>query len=367
MPDAVPAVERLEVGAYTVPTDRPESDGTMAWDATTMIVVQAHAAGLRGLGYTYGPPATADLIARSLDAIARGADALTPQATWTQMRRALRNSGQQGVGAMALSAVDLALHDLRARLLAIPLCRALGGYRDAVPIYGSGGFTSYRPDEVAEQLGGWAQQGIGRVKMKVGREPDQDPERLAAARSAIGDATALMVDANGAFTPAQAGEWARHYAAYGVDYFEEPVSSDDIAGLRQVRSVAPRGMAVAAGEYSWSVFDAQRLLEGEAVDIVQADVTRCGGLTALVQIDSLCAARNRPFSAHCAPAITAHAGCALGQLIHLEYFHDHVRLERLLLDGTLAPQGGALRPNLDSPGNGLRLRARDAERYRSWP
>jgi L-alanine-DL-glutamate epimerase-like enolase superfamily enzyme len=126
-------------------------------------------------------------------------------------------------------------------------------------------------------------------------------------------------------------------------------------------------MSIAAGEYSWSVFDAQRLLDARAVDILQADVTRCGGLTELLRIDALCAGRNRKFSAHCAPAITAHAGCAMQQLIHLEYFHDHVRLEQMLFDGTLSPDGGTLRPDLGRPGNGLTLRTGDARRYQCWP
>ncbi len=367
MPDAGANVERLEVAAYTVPTDTPESDGTMEWDATTIVVVRAHAAGAAGVGYTYGPPAVADLIVRSLQATACGADVLAPQQTWAAMRSSLRNSGQQGVGAMALSAVDLALHDLRARLLGIPLARALGAFRDEVTVYGSGGFTTYGPTQVAEQLGDWVEQGIERVKMKVGRHPAQDPARLSAARAAIGDGSALMVDANGAFSPDQAREWALRYDAYGVDYLEEPVSSDDLNGLREVRASSPPGMAIAAGEYSWSLFDCQRLLDAQAVDILQADITRCGGLTELIRIDAICAGRNRPFSAHCAPAITAHPGCALKQLIHLEYFHDHVRIEQMLFDGVLLPEAGALHPALDRPGNGLTLRTRDAERFQVWP
>ncbi len=360
-------MQRLDVGAYTVPTDAPESDGTLQWDATTIVVVEAHAGEAVGLGYTYGPPAVAALIAGSLADETTGTDALSPQRTWAVLRASLRNAGQPGVGALALSAVDLALHDLRARLLGLPLARALGAVRDDVPIYGSGGFTSYGPDRVAEQLGGWAAEGLQRVKLKVGRDPDGDPARLDAARAAVGDRVALMVDANGAFSPDRALGWAQRYADWGVDWFEEPVSSDDVAGLHRVRGGAPPGMAVAAGEYAWSAFDADRLLAAEAVDVLQADVTRCGGVTELLRIDALARARNRPLSLHCAPAASAHVGCALDALVHLEYFHDHVRLEGMLLDGTLSPQGGALRPDRDRPGMGLQLRRADAEPYRVWP
>lgn len=361
------ALERLAVSAYTVPTDAPESDGTMAWDATTLVLVEAHGGGTVGLGYTYGPEPVAALIAGTLAEVVAGADVMAPQRAWAAMRRALRNAGQPGVGAMAVSAVDVALHDLRARLLGVSLSRALGAFRDEVPAYGSGGFTSYSLERLAEQLGGWADAGFARVKMKVGREPARDPQRVAAVREAIGNRATLMVDANGAFTPDVALGWADRFGGFGIDYFEEPVSSDDRAGLRRVRDGAPPGMAIAAGEYAWSLFDADGLLADEAVDILQADVTRCGGITELVRIDGLCKARCRPFSAHCAPAVAAHACCAMETVVHLEYFHDHVRVERLLFEGTLEPVGGALRPDPGRPGLGLELRRSDAEAYRCWP
>ena len=358
------AVERLDVSAYTIPTDGPESDGTLAWDSTTIIVVEAHGAGRTGLGYTYGSDAVAGLITGKLADLVRGANILAPQRTWAAMRRALRNAGQPGVGAMAVSAVDVALHDLRARLLEIPLSAALGAFRDAVPIYGSGGFTSYSHERLCEQLGGWAAEGIPRVKMKVGRHPEQDPGRIAAVREAVGPDVELMVDANGAFNPTEASAWAERYAAADVRYLEEPVTSDDPDGMRRVRDDAPAGLAIAAGEYAWSLYDVERLLAAEAVDIAQADVTRCGGLTELVRIDGLCKARSLPFSAHCAPALSAHAGCAMETLIHLEYFHDHVRIENLLFDGVTQPSGGVLRPDPSVAGTGLELKRVDAERFR---
>jgi L-alanine-DL-glutamate epimerase-like enolase superfamily enzyme len=361
-----PTVERIEVDAYEIPTDRPESDGTFEWTSTTIVVVHAHGAGQTGLGYTYGPAAVADVVSRNLASTACGRSALAPQVIWRAARAGLRNAGQAGIGALALSALDLALHDLRARLLGVPLSRALGAARDCVPVYGSGGFTTYGPQEVAEQLGGWVAEGIPRVKMKVARDPEADRPRLEAAREAIAEAE-LMVDANGVFTPQEAIEWTRRYAEYGVVYFEEPVSSDDLAGMRRVRDAASGSMAIAAGEYCWSALDARRMLDAGSVDILQADVTRCGGLTGLVQIDALCAASGRPFSAHCAPAITAHAGCALHQLVHLEYFHDHVRIEGMLFDGVIRPHEGVLRPDPDVPGNGLTLRRADAEPHRVWP
>jgi L-alanine-DL-glutamate epimerase-like enolase superfamily enzyme len=280
------------------------------------------------------------------------------------MHASLRNAGQTGVGAMAISALDIALHDLRARLLDVPLMAELGAVRDHVPIYGSGGFTSYGPEHVAEQLDGWVQQGIPRVKIKVGREPDQDPARLDAARAAIGSRVELMVDANGAYYPDTALAWAERLAAeWGVTWFEEPVTQDDPVGLRWVRERAPTRLAIASGEYSWNRYDIARLLDAGSVDVAQADVTRCCGLTELARIDVLCAGACRPLSLHCAPGISAHAGCALTQLRHLEYFHDHVRIESMLFDGVLSPSGGTLRPDPGCSGHGLNLRLADAEQY----
>jgi L-alanine-DL-glutamate epimerase-like enolase superfamily enzyme len=359
-------VPELTTAAYTVPTDAPESDGTFEWDSTTIVVVHAAAGGVTGLGYTYGPAALTGVIDGLLARVVAGADPLAPQAAYAEMHAALRNAGQPGMGALALSAVDVALHDLRARTLGVPLSKAVGAFGADVPVYGSGGFTSYSLERLAEQLGGWVAEGIPRVKMKVGRSPADDGERLRVARDAIGDAE-LMVDANGAYDVSTAREWAARYGEAGVVWFEEPVSSDDADLMRRVRDGAPPGLAIAAGEYAWSGRDIRRLLEAGAVDVVQADVTRCGGLTELVRIDGLCAAHGTPLSLHCAPALGAHVGCALGQIVHLEYFHDHVRLESMLFDGVTPVVDGALRPDPSVAGHGLSLREADADRFRVSP
>jgi L-alanine-DL-glutamate epimerase-like enolase superfamily enzyme len=195
----------------------------------------------------------------------------------------------------------------------------------------------------------------------VGREPTRDPARLGAAREAVGGA-ALYVDANGAFTRAEARDWARRYRAeWDVSWFEEPVSSDDLAGLRFVRDFGPDGLDIAAGEYGYLLPDFQRL--AGVVDCLQADVTRCGGITGLLQADAVATAGEVDLSAHCAPAISAHAFCAVRRLRHLEYFHDHVRVESMLFDGVLEPEEGVLRPDRSRPGLGLELKRADAERW----
>ncbi|MFL5920337.1 MAG: enolase C-terminal domain-like protein [Gaiellaceae bacterium] len=352
----------LRVSAFTVPTDEPESDGTAEWDATSLVVVEASARGETGLGYTYAPAAAGRVVEEQLAEVVRGRDAFAVGAAWEAMATVLRNAGRPGIGFCALSAVDQALWDLSARLLGVPLVDLLGRARDGVPVYGSGGFTSYTLQQIREQLGGWVEQGIPRVKMKVSRDPERDPERLDAARRAIGDGTELYVDSNGALSRKQALAWAERFAReWGVAWHEEPVSSADLDGLRLLRDRGPAGLDVAAGEYAYVPADFRNLIG--CVDCLQADVTRCGGITGFLRAGALAAAFDLDLSAHCAPAASAAACCAVPRFRHLEWFHDHVRLEPLIFDGVLEPEDGAIRPDRSRPGNGLQLKRADAERY----
>jgi len=349
------AIESLEVSTSEIPTDAPESDGTLEWDSTTIVIVQARAGGETGLGYTYTDAAAAKLVEGKLADAVKGRDAHDVEGAWHAMSAALRNVGRPGLGFMALSAVDIALWDLKARLAGSSLVDLLDAPHDEVPIYGSGGFCSYSDERLREQLGGWVAVGIPRVKMKVGREPDRDRHRAEVARAAIGDAD-LFVDANGAFSREQAIEWARIYREeLGVTWFEEPVTSDDLEGLAEVRDAAPDGIEIAAGEYG----DLLPYFEHMApvVDCLQVDVTRCGGITGLLAAAEVAARHGRDVSAHCAPAISAHAFCAVPRLRHLEYFHDHVRVEGMLFDGVPQPDGDVLRPDRSRPGHGLELRS----------
>jgi L-alanine-DL-glutamate epimerase-like enolase superfamily enzyme len=358
-------IEDVSVSAYEVPTaTEEESDGTLIWDSTTIVVVEVRCGEHTGLGYTYCDPSAGAVIASKLADLLEDSDPLMPQKTWSKMQMATRQLGHDGIAAMATSAVDVALWDLKARLLGVCLADALPRYRESVPIYGSGGFCNYSADQLREQVEGWVENGFRSVKIKVGRDSDADPERVALVRSVAGPEVDVMVDANGANTAVQAALWAKRYAKeFGVIYFEEPVSSDDLAGLAYVREHAPAGMAVAAGEYGWNLPYFQRMLDAGAVHILQADVTRCGGITNLLRVDGLCKARNLPFSAHCAPAISAHACCAMETVLHIEYFYDHYRIESLLFEGTLEPQDGLLTPDRSRPGLGLALKRQEVGQY----
>jgi L-alanine-DL-glutamate epimerase-like enolase superfamily enzyme len=193
------------------------------------------------------------------------------------------------------------------------------------------------------------------AKIKVGRHPASDVQRVRVAREALGPGVELFVDANGAYTPKQALAFAEAFADLDVTWLEEPVSSDDLEGLRRVRFRAPAGMVVTAGEYGYHPIDLRKLLDAGAVDVLQADVTRCLGFTGLHKVAAECESRGVPLSTHGAPALSAHAGACLTPIVHVEHFHDHVRLEDRLFRGVPEVRDGALCVNRGAPGHGLSL------------
>jgi len=361
-----PLVSSVDASAYTVPTDAPEGDGTLTWDSTTAVVVQVEAGGVLGTGWTYGPAACADVVRSTLAPVVVGRAALDVPAGYHAMVKALRNAGRPGIASLAVSAVDTALWDLKARLLGLPLHRLLGAVRETVPVYGSGGFTTYDDRQLVHQVEGWMGAGLPRVKIKIGESwgtnVTRDVARTRATRSLVGDDVAVFVDANGAYAPHQAVRVFDDLEPLGVSWFEEPVTSDDLDGLREVRHRV--SCDVAAGEYGYDLTYFERMCAARAVDCLQIDVTRCGGITEWLRVAATAAAHHLDVSGHCAPTLHAALGAAVPNFRHLEYFHDHVRLESMLFDGTPRLVDGSLVPSPE-PGNGVTLRREDADRYRA--
>lgn len=363
-----PAIERVEAAVFDIPTDQPEADGTIAWSSTTMVLARARAGGQEGIGWTYAGAACKSVIDGKLGAVALGADPMDVPAIQEGMVEACRNLGRPGIVACAVSALDVALWDLKARLLGVSLASLLGRARGEVPIYGSGGFTTYDEATTRAQIEQWVGLWrIPRIKIKIGESwgtrPSRDLDRVALARRTAGAEVELYVDANGAYGAKQAIRLGRQMVEeHAVTWFEEPVSSDDLEGLREVRDQC--ALDVAAGEYGYSPAYFAAMVEHRAVDCVQVDVTRCGGYTDWLRIAGMVGAHGLQVSGHCAPNLHAHVAVAVPNLRHLEYFHDHHRIETMLFDGTLSPEGGALEPRVDTPGHGLVLREADAERYR---
>ena len=358
------AITRVSADAYTIPTDAPEADGTFEWHSTTLIVAEVEAAGVTGMGYTYSDASVATLIRHTLADALRGEDASQLQRLWLRMQRRVRNIGREGIAATAISALDCALWDLHAKRLNVPLVKLLGQARDSVPVYGSGGFTTYTDAQMREQLGAWAHSdGCRWVKIKIGSEWDRDAARVRVARDAIGPDVGLFIDANGAYDRKAALHYAAQFAQYDVQWFEEPVSSDDLAGLHAIRCAAPVRMQIAAGEYGYTADYFRHMLEAQAVDVLQADASRCGGITGFVQAAHLANAFHVPLSAHCAPALHLHVTAAAPGLRHQEWFHDHARIESMLFDGAPRLADGRIAPDLSRPGCGLEFKRDDARRF----
>lgn len=352
----------VQAAAYKVPTDGPEADGTFAWDSTTMVVVEVAAAGAVGTGWTYAPAAVVSVVDELLAPVVSGRDPFEVEGCWDAMVRAIRNAGRPGLVGMALSAVDIALWDLRGRVEERALADLWGATASPVEAYGSGGFTTYDEARLCGQLTGWCELGLRHVKIKIGESwgqaVDRDLARTATTRATVGDETEVFVDANGGYTVAKACDVGRMLDDIGVAWFEEPVSSDDLAGLDVVRAAVRAD--VAAGEYGYDSAYLARM--SEHVDCLQLDVTRCGGYTGWRRaVASL--PPGTQLSAHCAPYVTLPAAATTAGLRHVEWFHDHVRIAQLLVEGCPDPVGGRLAPQ-DAPGHGLTLRSDVAERLR---
>lgn len=360
-------VTSLGASAYVVPTDAPEGDGTLTWDSTTMVLVQARSGDHVGTGWTYAPRAAVAVIEDTLTDLVVGRDVRDVTVIYEQACRAVRNQGRGGIAGCAISAVDLALWDLLARVHDEPLHRFLGRVRRDVPVYGSGGFTTYDDRQLDEQLAHWVDvEGFSSVKIKIGeswgRNVPRDLARIAQSRARIGPGRELFVDANGAYGASQAIRVLQRCEDAAVRWFEEPVSSDDLDGLRFVREAV--GADVAAGEYGWDLWTLRRLCSSGAVDCLQADATRCGGITGWRRAATVAAAHGLEISGHTSPHAHAHIAAATVNLRHLEWFHDHVRIEHLFFDGCLSPEGGHVTPDDDRVGNGYTFRASDAAPFR---
>jgi L-alanine-DL-glutamate epimerase-like enolase superfamily enzyme len=356
-------IRNLQVSAYKIPTDAPEADGNLRWDSTTLVVVQLEAGDKTAIGYTYADESSAFFIDKKLKSLVIGQNAFDIPAITSNLIKHIRNSGTCGITMMAISAIDNALWDLKAKLLNVPLYKLLGAVRNEMLIYGSGGFTSYNKQQLQQQLGGWTEQGIGYIKMKIGTEPNKDLERVQQAKEVIGNAQ-LMVDANGAYTAKQALDKAKQFTDYGVMWFEEPVSSDNLEGLHFIREHAPAMMNIAAGEYGYNLPYFEAMLHAKAVDVLQADATRCGGISGFLKAGYLAEAHQLPFSSHCAPALHLHAALSLPSFFIAEYFHDHARIEHMLFDGVPPPVNGILKPDENRPGFGFEFKFKDAEKFK---
>jgi len=356
-------ITEFDVRAYRIPTETPESDGTLNWQSTTLILVTLSSGTETGLGYTYGNKGLRDFIG---DLIKKGAvdeDAFQIEKIWGKLVRLIRNEGRTGEGSMAIAAIDNALWDLKAKLLNVPLGYLLGLSREKVEAYGSGGFTNYSMPQLENQIAAWREAGFKKVKIKIGAPPEVEFERLTHVRRWCGDGMKLFVDANEAYDLMTAREIADILKELNIGWFEQPIFAQDIEGMHDLKMQFPSGIYLTTGEYVYNVDDARRFLAGDAADVLQLDITRCEGLTGFLKCAHLCEAYNIPVSSHCAPALHVSPACSVAGLRHVEYFFDHARIEKRLFDGVPEPKAGWLTPDLGRNGHGLEFKFEDAERY----
>lgn len=357
-------ISACTAAAYTVPTPEQEADGTGRWSATTVVVVRIEAQGREGQGWSYTEAAAAAVVTDVLAPVLAGADPDDLPALRHAMLVRLRNAGVTGIAAAALSAVDVALWDLKARRMDSPLADLLGRARDTAPIYGSGGFVSYDDGTTIAELEHWLDLGAAAVKIKIGEsfggEADRDLARVSLARGVVGGAVQVFVDANGGYSVKRAVRMGHMMRELDVRWFEEPVSSDFPARLAEVRRQT--AVDVAAGEYVWRVADAAALLAADAVDCLQLDVTRCGGYSGFLECAAMAAGRGLEVSVHCGPHLALPVALAVPNLRHVEYFVDHERVDAALFDGLPDVVAGALVP-AEVAGHGMRVRA-GADRFR---
>ncbi len=356
-------IESGVISAFRIPTEQPEQDGTADWDSTVVVLVELTADGVTGLGFAYASEAAAHVAKTLAEKVVLHHDPFDIPSIHSAMDRLSRNWGRPGLVCSAISAIDICLWDLKARLLQRPLIQILGRMRNEVAAYGSGGFTSYTEKKLVDQLTGWAAEGLRAVKMKIGRDMQADIERVTAVQKALEGRAELYVDANGAYTRKQALYQSDRFGDLGVTWFEEPVTSDDRIGLHLMVEHAPPIMNIAAGEYCYVLDDARLLIEAQAVDVLQSDVTRCGGVTNFVKIGNVCETYHLPFSAHTSPSVHATLCCALVPAMNVEYFYDHSRIEQMIFDGAIHPENGNLKPDSSRPGFGLELKRADAQPY----
>ena len=359
-------IDEVRAAAYTVPTAGTEADGTLCWEATTVIVVTARAGDTTGTGWSYGHAGAVPVINDLLAKAVKGCDAMAVPRCHAAMRLITRNDIVPGLIGIGLSAVDVALWDLKARLLDVSLVDLFGRARDTVPVYGSGGFTTWSDEQTTERLGELVHgaEGIRAVKLKIAEEwgsnERRDLHRIEVVREAVGTGCAVMVDANGGYQVKQAARVAREAAGLGVVWFEEPVSSDHLADLALLRQIMQP--EVAAGEYGTDPLYFRRMCEAGAVDCLQVDGTRAGGYTGFLAAAAVADSFGLQVSAHCAPSLHFPVCASIPNLRHVEWFFDHRRADPMLFHGAARVRGGAMEMGA-GPGHGMTLRG-DVERYR---
>ena len=250
----------------------------------------------------------------------------------------------------AISWIDTGLWDIIGKKLKTPVYKLLGGYRDRVPGYGSGGVLSLSQEELVREQMSWVEEGFKAVKMKVGRRDwREDIERVKAVRNAIGNNVDLMVDANNGWSVATAIRMVKRFERFDVNWLEEPVIAEDYDGYAQVKAATE--VPIAGGESEYTKWGFKELFTRQCIDIVQADVGRVGGITEYMKVGAMAEAFNLPMCPHGAGVVSAHCVAAAPNGVIVEFF-DGNRLPNTTIREFQEETGRRFMPNSIRPVNG---------------
>ena len=354
------AIKDIKVHLVSAPITAGFSDATRKVETIGFTIVRVTTdQGLEGIGVTYhevGGEATKVLIEKNFAPRLIGADPLATEVIWRDFTQYLRGIGRKGLMFCALSAIDIALWDLKGKIFGLPLYRLLGGNKSEVPVYASGGWTSYADDELVEEITGMVRDGYQMVKFKVGVEGGhnirRDVRRVAAVRDAVGPEIGIMLDANNCWDAATGVQFANRVRDLDIMWLEEPVPADDIPGLARFR----RGtdIPLATGEHEYTKFGVRDLILGEAADIIQVDGARAGGYTEMLKIAALTEAWNLGFAPHAMENIQAHLVSAVPNALFLERLLMFEEITASVFKDVPVPVNGMM-PIPDKPGLGLEL------------
>jgi len=353
-------ISKVEVHLVSAPVKAGFSDATRKVETVGYTVVRITTdQGLEGFGITYhevGGEATKCLILKNMAPKLIGRSPLETEVIWQEFFHYLRGVGRKGLMFCALSAVDIALWDLKGKIVNLPLYKLLGGNKTKVPVYCSGGWTSYSDEELVDEMESMVGQGYSMIKFKVGveggRNPRRDIERVRKVREAVGPTVALLLDANNCWDSATGVQFANNVREYDIMLLEEPVFADDIPGLARFR----RGtdIPLATGEHEYTKFGVRDLVLNEAADIVQTDGGRAGGYTELLKIAAITQAWNLKFAPHALENIHIHLVSAVPNALFLERLLLFEGITAQVYKNAPLPRNGYMEIP-DQPGLGLEL------------
>ena len=347
-------VTTLRTDVYAIPNDRALDDATQSFHTLELVVVELETDdGANGMGFTYTIGDGADAIERFVDRTLRPLvvdQTSGPRPAYESMRAGTTFVGREGISELAISAVDVALWDALGRRLGVPLYELLGGERTAIPAYETnGGWLHLEEPELVENAAECAEQGFAGMKMKIGRGHESDELRVRAVRETLPASIDLMVDGNCAFSVPTARRFASRVGDVDLAWFEEPIEKGDYVGMADLRG--RMNVPLATGENCYSPAQFGQLVRLDAVDVLQPDVCRVGGVTGWMRVAELAAAVGLPVSPHYVEPIHVHLAAATETVPYVE--HHSTVLDRVL-ETPLELDDGAFTPPTD-PGHGIRF------------